>query len=103
LQATTHVLDATRVRDGQKVVLKEIDILSPEISIGEYLTSAEFMSDPLNHCVPFLDKISIPNKPDRVLLVMPLLIHFDHVPFRRVGEFAEAVRQFLEVSSASYP
>lgn len=54
-------------------------------------------SDPKNHCVPFLDVLSVPNEDDKQIIVMPLLLDFTQFPFDTFGEVVECVRQLLEV------
>ncbi|KAF5379424.1 hypothetical protein D9615_006622 [Tricholomella constricta] len=97
LYCALHLVnDSARLSDGQKVVLKLVDYASTETTISRYFSEEPQRSDPRNHCVPILDVISLPNHPSKALLVMPLLYAFDRLPFRRVGEFAEAMQQFIE-------
>lgn len=90
------VLDAIRISDGRKVVLKRVSTSTEEIPIARYLSSEPLLSDPRNNAVPILDTILLPDDDNTALLVMPLLFPMDVLPFRRVGEFAEAVRQYLQ-------
>ncbi|KAF5379422.1 hypothetical protein D9615_006620 [Tricholomella constricta] len=93
----THLNDALHVQDGSKVVFKHVKRLSKETVI---VTSLSDIADPRNHCVPVLAVLSLPGAteldPRDALLVMPRLIHFAMLPFCFVGEFAEAMRQFVE-------
>ncbi|GLB42440.1 putative expressed protein [Lyophyllum shimeji] len=91
-----HVLDAVRVSDGRKVILKRVLTSTEEIPIARYLSSEPLSSDPRNNAVPILDTILLPNDDSSALIVMPLLLPLYAIPFRRVGEFAEAVRQYLQ-------
>ncbi|RDB27806.1 hypothetical protein Hypma_002176 [Hypsizygus marmoreus] len=54
------------------------------------------MSDPRNRGTPILDDILLPDEDSHPLIVMPLLLNFNRLPFRRVGEFAEAMQQYLQ-------
>lgn len=91
------MLDAVRVRDGQRVVFKKVKTNTDEIRIAMYLSSKENMQDPRNHTVPILDVIMLPGTDDEALLVMPLLLKFHLLPFRFLGEFCEFALQILEV------
>ncbi|RDB27576.1 hypothetical protein Hypma_003904 [Hypsizygus marmoreus] len=91
-----NLLDAVRLRDGVKVVLKRVRTSTEEIPIARYFSSPTLSLDPRNKSVPILDIIPLPSDDCHALIVMPLLLPFDSPPFRRVGEFAEAVHQFLE-------
>ncbi|KAF8069063.1 hypothetical protein FPV67DRAFT_1490958 [Lyophyllum atratum] len=90
--------DAVRVSDGRKVVLKRVMTCTEEIPIARYLSSEPLLSDPRNKAVPVLDTLPLPDDDTSALIVMPLLFSVDMLPFRRVGEFAEAVRQYLQAS-----
>ncbi|KAF5379460.1 hypothetical protein D9615_006614 [Tricholomella constricta] len=93
----THLNDAIRVQDGSKVVFKHVKQMSKETIIGATLGK---IAHPRNHCVPVLAVLPLPGTteldPRDALLVMPQLIHFAMLPFCFVGEFAEAMRQFVE-------
>lgn len=92
-----NVLDAVRIRDKTKVVLKKVRTWSEEISISLYLSSEELLLDPRNRSVRTLEVLPLPDDDSFAILVMPMLMEFSLLPFRRVGEFAEAVHQFLKV------
>jgi hypothetical protein len=96
-----HVLDATRVTDGVKVVLKRVLSDGDEVQIALYLCSVEMSSDPRNRTVPILDVITLPDD-KYVLLVMPYLRIFNTPPFHCRGEVVEALRQFLQVCVLEY-
>ncbi|KAJ7156514.1 hypothetical protein C8R43DRAFT_883830, partial [Mycena crocata] len=98
------VLDAIRVADNVKVILKlartesEMDI---SWKLGKGLL--ENSPDPRNRTVPLLEKIPFDKHfLDRTthdfkgLLVFPFLRQFDDPPFTRVSEVVEALKQFLE-------
>ncbi|KAG5338875.1 hypothetical protein C0989_005751 [Termitomyces sp. Mn162] len=91
-----HILDAVRISDGVKVVLKRLDTRSEELRVAHYLLSPQLAKDPRNHTVPILDVIPLPNSHSEALLVMPQLLHFAEIPFVRFGEVVEAVQQFLQ-------
>jgi hypothetical protein len=94
------VLDAIRISDNQKVVLKKVRTASYEIPVAQLLSSPALRNDPRNHTIPLLDVIPLPADDDWALLVMPALLEFQKLPFRRVGEFCEAAMQYLQVRSA---
>jgi hypothetical protein len=98
-----NVLDAIRIHDGKKVVLKRVPATTDEISITLHLTSAYMRSDPRNRTVPILDVIPIRhNDEEHVFLVMLYLREFDSPPFHCRSEFVEALRQLLRVCELDF-
>jgi hypothetical protein len=97
-----NVIDATRIKDGTKVVLKCIGASSQEFQIALYLSSAKMLSDPRNRTVPIIDVISLPDNTEGVLLVMPYFREFHTPPFHCRGEVVEALRQFLQVCQSRH-
>ncbi|KAF9468132.1 hypothetical protein BDZ94DRAFT_1154878 [Collybia nuda] len=89
-------IDAIRINDNRKVVIKLVRTWTEELPIAQYLTSPPMMSDTRNRSVALLDVIMLPDDDEHVFIVMPMLLRFDILPFRRVGEFAEAVHYFLQ-------
>lgn len=95
-------MDAVRLADNRHVVLKKLDASSEEIRIAQYLSSKTLSSDLRNHTVPILETIYDPSDKKMAFIVMPILLQMDDLPFRRVGEFAEAVHQYLTVCVLQY-
>jgi hypothetical protein len=93
------VLDATRIFDGVKVVLKRILAMGDEFRIAMHLSSAKMRSDPRNRTVPILDVIPIHGNTEEVFLVMPYLREFHSPPFHCQAEFIESIRQLLQVGT----
>lgn len=91
------MIDAVRISDGMKVVLKCVQTRRDEIAIGKYLSSELLLSDDRNHSVPILDVIILAEDDSEAIIVMPLLYLFAKLPFRRLGEVTEAFQQFLQV------
>ncbi|KAF5384218.1 hypothetical protein D9615_003107 [Tricholomella constricta] len=91
-------MDATRLSDGSKVVIKLVQTWRKEIPIAQYLSSPEAMSDPRNHTIPVFDILPLPNDDSEALMIMPQVLHFNPpgLPFTRLGEFHEAVKQYIE-------
>jgi hypothetical protein len=97
------VLDAIRISDGTKVVLKLVRT-DRDVPILEDLNSPKLLADPRNHTVPLLAKILVPDREDVMWIVMPLLLlaqDYKH-PFRYVSEVVEYTKQFLEVSNLCF-
>ncbi|KAF9475438.1 hypothetical protein BDN70DRAFT_883694 [Pholiota conissans] len=90
------LLDGIRIEDNQKVVFKKVATKRHELPIAVHLSSPALRNDPRNHAVPILDVIPIPADDDWALLVMPMLLEFQKLPFRRLGEFCEAALQYLQ-------
>jgi hypothetical protein len=98
-----NVLDATRIHDGIKIVLKRVPATTDEIGITLHLSSAHMRSDPRNCTVHILDVIPIRyNDEEHVFLVMPYLREFDSPPFHCRSEFVEALRQLLQVCKLDF-
>ncbi|KAG8897436.1 hypothetical protein FRB99_008153 [Tulasnella sp. 403] len=91
-----HTLDAERVSDGRPVFLKYVPKISPEIEIGQYLSSPELQKDPRNHACPLLDVLENENDPEHVILVIPLLRPLQRPQPGSVGECVDMVEQTLE-------
>ena len=91
------MIDATRIQDGAKVVLKRVRAMSDEVHIALHLSSPQMRSDPRNCAVAIIDVIPVPGEMEEVFLVMPFLRQFDSPPFHCRAEFVEALRQFLQV------
>ncbi|KAG5642368.1 hypothetical protein DXG03_002965 [Asterophora parasitica] len=92
-----ELLDAVRVSDGRKVVMKWVETSTEELPVARYLSSEPLASEPHNHAVPVIDVLPLPDDDTIAILVMPLLLPLKTLPFRYVAEFAEAVRQYLHV------
>ena len=93
------MLDATRIHDGAKVVLKRVLAEGDEIRISLHLSSAQMRSDARNRTVPILDVIPVNGHTEEVFLVMPYLRQFHSPPFHCRAEFIEALRKLLQVRS----
>lgn len=91
------MLDAVRIEDNYKVVLKKVRTQTDEIPVARYLSSNELRADSRNRTMPLLDIIPIPADDEHCLIVMPLLREFWTPPFKNRGEVIEALRQFLQV------
>ena len=95
-------MDATRISDGQQVMLKKVvpEEGPHELSIIRYFSSPELGGDPRNHCVPLLELIDATDiKLDKRLMVMPFLRPFSHPRFQTFGEFVAFFTQICEVGS----
>ncbi|TFK74315.1 hypothetical protein BDN72DRAFT_833667 [Pluteus cervinus] len=91
------VVDATRTKDGKRVLLKRI-VKSDhpfEVGLTKLLSAEPLSADPLNHCVPVLDEISPPNEPDVTYLVLPFLQQLTCLPFDTFGEIVDFVKQLF--------
>ena len=90
------MLDATRVKDDLKIILKRVPSDGHEVRIASYLSSVKMHSDPRNRTVPILDVIALPDD-KYVLLVMPFPRVFDSPPFHCRREVVEVLCQLLHV------
>ncbi|KAK0487589.1 hypothetical protein IW261DRAFT_1328703, partial [Armillaria novae-zelandiae] len=95
---SSRFMDAKEITTGHLVAMKIIrQKENPfELVIGTLLTSGEMSSDPLNHCVPILRTLPIPDQDGHVMIVMPYLQQWYHPKFRTVGEGVQFVSEMLE-------
>ncbi|KAJ7186572.1 kinase-like domain-containing protein [Mycena filopes] len=89
------VLDATRIEDGKKVILKYVPTDGPECEIIKHLSSPVLRADPRNRTIPLLGVLPMPDSP-WTFLVMPYCRRFNYPPFHCRNEFVEAMTQFME-------
>jgi len=71
-----------------------------ELEIARFLTSEPLRLDPMNHCVPVLDVLAVPNE-ERDVIVMPLLRSYSDPPFETCGEVMDCLHQLFEVLDPS--
>ena len=98
MQQNRVVMDATRISDGNPVMLK---LLPPaegpyELQINRLVSTEPLLSAPRNHCAPLLDVIELPNEPK--IMVHAQLRPFDDPPMQTYGEFVAFFSQLCEVS-----
>ncbi|PBK75271.1 hypothetical protein ARMSODRAFT_514104 [Armillaria solidipes] len=98
LHSSPYVMDATRVQDGKKVMLKRVSKseFPLEVELSDFLSSSPLSEDPRNHYVPIYDVLQSPRDSDYHILVMPRLHKFHSPSFDTVGELVECFRQILE-------
>ncbi|KAK7681804.1 hypothetical protein QCA50_015151 [Cerrena zonata] len=91
------VIDATRLSDGETVMLKQVSHnLDPhETEITMFLASEPAKSHPRNHSIPIYEVLEVPGE-DLTILVMPVLDYFFKPRFETVGEVLECLRQVFE-------
>ncbi|KAL0952417.1 hypothetical protein HGRIS_006691 [Hohenbuehelia grisea] len=91
-------LDARRVSDGKRVMLKRYDksIHPHEADIAQFLSSEQLLSDPGNHCVPIYEVLQVPDSAEELILVMPELRDYGNPEFETLGELVEFFRQIFE-------
>ncbi|KAH9478481.1 hypothetical protein JR316_0008936 [Psilocybe cubensis] len=101
-----NLMDATRISDGARVVMKQVFLEEDNVPLLEYLNSPEMRADPRNNTVPLLEVIPLPSqyemaksRESAVLLVMPLLFPLMSwsFPFQHVREIVEAIDQLIKV------
>jgi hypothetical protein len=98
MQQKRVVMDATRISDGNPVMLK---LLPPtegpyELQINRLVSTEPLLSDPRNHCAPLLDVVELPNEPK--IMVHARLRPFNDPPMQTYGEFVAFFSQLCEVS-----
>ncbi|KAH9035415.1 hypothetical protein EDB84DRAFT_1222789 [Lactarius hengduanensis] len=92
-------MDATRLRDGKRVMLKKVlpEEGPHELQICLLFSSVEVAMNPHNHCVPLLEVIELsPRSGSQKLMVFPLLFPFNQPRIQTFGEFAAFFTQICE-------
>ncbi|CAL1706278.1 unnamed protein product [Somion occarium] len=94
----SFLLDATRISDGEVVILKKVfRQRNPyEIDMNRYFSSEPLKSHPRNHCIQIYDVLAVPDDEDIFIMVMPLLRPCDDPRFETIGEVMEFLRQVFE-------
>jgi len=96
LPSKVTTLDARRIKDNTFVFLKVSPKDGPEVEINRYLSSPELRKDIRNPAAPLLDVVELPDEPDIVLLVFPMLRRIGMPYPETVGEYVDFVEQSLE-------
>ncbi|PPQ81781.1 hypothetical protein CVT25_013668 [Psilocybe cyanescens] len=98
-----NLIDAIRMKDGEKVVIKRVILEYDNVPILQHLNSPKMRQDPRNNAVPLLDVIPLPDSVEddskqSVLLVMPMLFPLlsSHLPFRHAKEVVDALDQLIQ-------
>lgn len=89
------VLDAVRLSDGMRIVLRVASTWSDEVPILRRLN--RLSNDSRNHAVPVLDAIPLPDNDEQVIIVLPLLRDYYDPPFSQLDQVVQALTQFFEV------
>ncbi|KAG8750814.1 hypothetical protein FRC11_010029 [Ceratobasidium sp. 423] len=91
-------MDAVRVKDGKRVIIKAFDTqLTPnELPVLQYLSDEHLRSNPSNHCASALDYFPVPDNEGWVFVVMETYHSIYITPFETIGEVIELARQLLE-------
>ncbi|KAJ6460149.1 hypothetical protein C8R47DRAFT_1081083 [Mycena vitilis] len=87
----TNALDALRINDSKKVVLKRVN--QDELAIFRHLDDCR--ADTRNHTIPLLDVIPFPGT-EWTFVVMPYCRRFTSPPFHCRDEFVDAMTQYIE-------
>ncbi|KAJ8585340.1 hypothetical protein M405DRAFT_875344 [Rhizopogon salebrosus TDB-379] len=92
------LLDARRIQDDARVLLKCIDVSRHpyEIEIGRYFCRSPLDEDPNNHCIPVYEVLEVPSDDNLAILVMPLLRDATDPYFDTVGEVVDCIHQLFE-------
>ncbi|KAH9949303.1 kinase-like domain-containing protein [Amylocystis lapponica] len=91
-----HVIDATRLRDGFRVAIKQVPKDTGEVPMAISLSTPELLQNPTNHCVPIIDVFDDPYDTEFSLMIMPFLRPCNDPEFGFIGEAIDFMRQTLE-------
>ncbi|TFK74310.1 hypothetical protein BDN72DRAFT_833659 [Pluteus cervinus] len=91
------IVDAIRVKDGKRVLMKRIYRSSHpyEVEITTLFGTEPLASDPRNYCVQLQDTLYPPDHPDITIIVLPFLLPINTLPFDTVGEIVDFVQQIF--------
>ncbi|KAJ7140484.1 hypothetical protein C8R43DRAFT_588230 [Mycena crocata] len=91
-------MDARRIRDGVGVYLKMInlELYKFEHEIGTFFSSGSVAKDPLNHCMPILETLFVPDNDKIIIIVMPMLRTYSNPRFDTFGEAVDFFGQIFE-------
>ncbi|KAK7043170.1 hypothetical protein VNI00_008524 [Paramarasmius palmivorus] len=92
-------MDARRISDDTIVILKRVSARESsdiELKMAPLFSTEPYASDARNHCIPIYETLEIPNTREQVILVMPCLRSWEHLPFDTIGEVVEFCRQTFE-------
>ncbi|KAK0430632.1 kinase-like domain-containing protein [Armillaria borealis] len=92
-----RILDATRLTDGSKVILKAVLLQEGEfeLAISRFLSTELMRRDPRNNAIPVLGAFPIPGVQGLALIVMPMFHYFASPGFHCRLEYIELFRQLL--------
>ncbi|CAE7127526.1 unnamed protein product [Rhizoctonia solani] len=96
-----RVLDATRINDDYRVIIKMVTPSGKgqegveELELLRRFSSSPLRDDPSNHVVPCLDTFPIPDM-DGHFVVMPLLGTYSYPPFFNMAEVHAFLHQIFE-------
>lgn len=95
------MLAATRISDGQKVLLKKVYTAQHpfEAFLAKLFSAEPQASHASNHCVPVYDVLRVPGVHGVVLIAMPFLSLWFNPGLETVGEAVQFFMRLFEVSA----
>ena len=96
------LIDATRIMDGKRVMLKRIAQNELEIAAFFKYSHETITHDPRNHCIPIFDVLEVPDEEGTAIIAIPFLRPFYSPRFETRGELLEFFRQILEVRTPKW-
>ncbi|KAF9818792.1 hypothetical protein IEO21_02572 [Rhodonia placenta] len=96
LPGLRHLIDATRISDGELVYIKRVGTGDNESKIAAMLSTETLRRDPRNHSVPILDIFQDSDDQAISYMVMPFLRLTDRPEFEIVEDVVNFVDQMLE-------
>ncbi|KAI0345529.1 hypothetical protein BDW22DRAFT_884508 [Trametopsis cervina] len=94
-QKALDVIDATRLADGRRVVIKGVPTPSDELTTLASIHQGPSRTHPANHCVPILEVFEDTNDPELSYIAMPSLGRIRSSTFRNVGDVVHFTSQIL--------
>ncbi|TFK74325.1 hypothetical protein BDN72DRAFT_81534 [Pluteus cervinus] len=95
--ARMAIVDAVRMEDGKRVLLKRVlrSDHPHEVAITKYFSTTPLSNDTRNHCVQLQDMLYPANRPDTTILVFPFLQQLTALRFDTIAEILDFIRQIF--------
>ncbi|PCH38059.1 kinase-like protein [Wolfiporia cocos MD-104 SS10] len=91
-----NLFRGSRCSDGAQVVIKAVNIRSREYEIVRYLSSPALRKHPMNHCIPVLAFIEVPQDNVVFIVMEEWSPHLESDPPFTLRAFLNTLRQHLE-------
>ncbi|KAH9952227.1 kinase-like domain-containing protein [Amylocystis lapponica] len=91
-----HLFRGTRCATNEKVVIKAVHLRSREYDVVRYISSPPLRDHSMNHCIPVLDLIEVPDDNIAFIVMEEWWPHLDAISDIPVPVFLCALRQCIE-------
>ncbi|KAH7889665.1 kinase-like protein [Phlebopus sp. FC_14] len=91
-----NLFRATCCKDGTKLMVKAVHLLSRELQILRYVSSPNLQRDPMNHSIPIIDFIDVPFDDICFIVMEEWSSHLLHEIPTNLRQFLSAIHQCIE-------